>query len=419
MSGTGRVTRLLTALRAPGDHRQQLLARATLVNTIGMGMFLSAGTIFLIKFTGLSPAAVGAGLTIGSLVGVGAGVLIGDLADRRGSREVLIAATLLEAVGSICLLLVNNLWTLIAVAALAAIGRAGSGSARGALIGVLAEEGKGAKLRSYLRAVTNVGLAVGMLAAAVALAIDTRPAYFFLIITDAVTFVLAAVILSRLAHVPPTRVAKVTDSVEKERKWIALGDRHYLGLTIASSVASLQYWVLVHALPAWIVFRTDAPRSMAALVLFVGAIFVAVMQVPATRSIDGPRSAARLITISGPFFLVAWVMMALSSGTSAWVAVVLLVVAVLVHSLAEVWQAGGTFELSFALAQPEALGQYQGVMGFGESLAAAVAPVIVLTLCLDGGMYGWVALGVVVSVAGFVCALIEKHWSRSRAVVAS
>jgi hypothetical protein len=413
-------------LRGPEDRRQRLLAWATVVNTVGMGMFLSAGTIFLVKFTGLSPTAVGAGLTIGSLVGVGAGVLVGDLADRLGSREVIIAAMLLEAAASISLVLVHNLWTLIVVAAVAAIGRGGSGSARGAMIGVLAEAGKGPRLRAYLRAVTNVGLAIGMLASAVALTIDSRPAYLFLIVTDTVTFLLAAALLSRLPHLPATRVAKAAPAdpaVEpvgkKEPRWIALRDRHYLALTVASAVASLQYWVLVQALPVWIVFKTDAPRSAAALSLFVGAFTVALIQVPATRSIDGPRSAARLIALSGPVFLIAWVMMALAARPGPWIAVALLFAAVLVHSLAEVWQAGGTFELSFALARPEAQGQYQGVMGLGGALSAAVAPVVVISLCVDGGLYGWIALGVLVSAAGFVCALIERHWARSRPVVST
>ncbi|MEV7806690.1 MFS transporter [Microbispora sp. NPDC088329] len=413
MSGTVRPTRLRALLHGPEDRRQRLLTQATIVNTVGMGMFMSVGTIFLIRFAGLDPAEVGVGLTVGSLAGLGAGVLIGDLADRRGAREVVIAALVLEAVGSAGLLLVHNLWSLIAVSAVAAVGSGGTSSARGAMIGVLAEAGKGARLRSYLRAVTNVGLAIGTLTAAVGLHIDTRPAYILLIVTDAVTFVLAAAILSRLPHLPPTRV-KSTGSTGKERRWIAVRDRHYLSLTVAASVASLQYWVLIQALPVWIVLKTDAPHSMAALALFLGSVIVAALQVPATRSIDGPRSAARLVALSGPLFLIAWIMMAMSAGPSAWIAVVLLLLGVLVHSLAEVWQAGGSFELSFALARPEAQGQYQGVMGMGHSLVAAVAPAIVITLCIDGGTYGWIVLAVVVAVAGFACALIERNWGRSR-----
>ncbi|BCJ48487.1 MFS transporter [Actinoplanes ianthinogenes] len=392
-------------MRAPDDPRQRLMALSTLVNTVGMGLFLSAGTIFLIRSAGLTPAEAGAGLTAGSLIGFGAGVVVGDQADRRGAREVVIAAMLVEAVASVGLLLVHSVWALVLVAAVAAVGRAGSGSARGAMIGVLAEEGRGAALRTYLRAVTNVGLAIGMLGAAAVLAIDSRAAYVGLILTDAVTFLLAAAVLTRLPHLPPTRSAAAAPD---ERRWLALRDRRYLGFVAASSVASLQYWVLVQALPVWIVLRTAAPRSTAALVLFVAAVTVALTQIPATRSIDGPRTAARLLARSGPLFLVAWVLMAAASAPPAWAAVALLLVAVLVHSLAEVWQAAGTFELSFALARPEAQGQYQGVIGLGHGFVEAIAPVIVIALCVDGGAPGWIALALVVTVAGYLCTLIER-----------
>ncbi len=249
------------------------------------------------------------------------------------------------------------------------------------MIGVLAERDKGAVLRTYLRAVTNVGLAVGMLG--------------------------AAAVLARLPHLPPTRTA---DSAPNERRRLALRDRRYLGFTTASSVASLQYWVLVQALPVWIVLRTAAPRSVATLALFVAAVTVAITQIPATRSIDGPRAAARLLVRSGPLFFVAWILMAVASGPSAWATTALLLVAVLVHSLAEVWQAGGTFELSFALAQSEAQGQYQGVIGLGHGFVEAVAPVIVITLCIDVGKVGWVVLGLIVTVIVVAVRWLPALW---------
>jgi MFS family permease len=409
--------RLLTKLRGPTDPRQRLLALSTVVNTIGMGMFLSAGTVFLIRSAGLSPTAAGIGLTVGSLIGYGAGVLIGDLADRRGSREVIIGSMLLEAAASASLLLVHSIWSLIVVAAVAAIGRAGTNSARGAMIGVLAEPGKGARLRTYLRAVTNVGLAIGMLGSAFVLAIDTRTAYVVMILTDTATFLIAIAVLTRLPHLAPTRTAKNSDSGAKQLRWLALRDGYYLGLTAASSIASLQYWVLIHALPLWIVLRTAAPRWIAAVALFLAAVTVAATQVPATRSIDGPRSAARLLARSGPLFLLAWILMAAASGPSARVAVALVLIGVLVHSLAEVWQAAGTFELSFALARPEAQGQYQGVIGLGHGFVEAAAPVLVITLCINGGKGGWIALAAIVIVAGYACAVIERRWARSRAAL--
>ncbi|MFF9393440.1 MFS transporter [Streptomyces griseoluteus] len=411
-----RLTRLRTALSGPQDPRQRLLALSTVINTVGMGIFLSTGTIFLIRSAGLSPTDAGIGLTVGSLIGFGAGVLIGDQADRRGTREVVIGSMLLEAVASVSLLFVHSLWPLLVVAAAAAVGRSGTGSARGAMIGALAEEGKGAQLRTYLRAVTNVGLAIGTIGAAIVLAVDTRPAYVAMILTDTITFLVGAAVLARLPHVPPTRTAAKGAEPEKERRWVALRDLPYLALTAASSVASLQYFVLVTGLPVWIVLHTEAPRWIAAVVLFFEASIVAATQVPATRSIDGPRSAARLLALSGPLFLVSWILIAMASGPAAWLAITLLLAGVVVHSLAEVWQAGGAFELSFALARPQAHGQYQGVFGLGYGLTEAVAPIVVIGMCVNWGKPGWIVLGVIVTVAGFVCALVERVWARAQPV---
>jgi hypothetical protein len=240
-----------------------------------------------------------------------------------------------------------------------------------------------------------------------------------LILVDTVTFLLAAAVLGRLPHLTPTRVTGNDGSrvEKKERRWVALRDRHYLGLTAASAVASLQYWVLIQAVPLWVVLHTSAPRWVAAIVFFVASVAVAAMQVPATRSIDGPRTAARLLARSGPAFLVAWALIALASGPSASVAIAMLIAGVLVHSLAEVWQAAATFELSFAMAKAEAQGQYQGVMGTGHGLVESVAPYVVIALCVNGGKAGWITLAVIVTVAGFVCALIERHWAASRTSV--
>lgn len=420
MTVTTPLAKLRTALRGPTDPHERLLAFSTIVNTIGMGMFLSAGTIFLIRSAGLSPTTVGVGLTVGSLFGFGAGVLIGDQADRRGSREVVIASMVIEALASVSLLAVHQLWPLLIIAAVAAVGRAGTVSARGAMIGVLTETGQGARLRSYLRAVTNVGLAIGTLGAAVVLAVDRRPAYVTMILIDTVTFLIGAAILTRLPHFPPTRTTGAPgDTVTRQRRWIALRDLPYLGLTAASSVASLQYFVLIQALPVWIVLRTTAPRWMAAIVLFLEAALVAATQVPATKSITGPRSAARLLALSGPLFVVAWILMATAAGPVAWLAVTLLLLGVIVHSLAEVWQAAGTFELSFALAQPEAQGQYQGVIGLGHGFAEAVSPIVVIAACIDWGKPGWLLLAATVSVAGFVCAYMERVWARTHPAASS
>jgi Na+/melibiose symporter-like transporter len=403
--------RLPTVLRGPSDPEQRLMAVMTLVNMAGSGLYFAAGTLYLTRSAGMSPAQVGLGLTLGGLCGLVGGVVIGDQADRRGAREVVIVAMLVEAVAACALIAVHSTVALALVAGVAATAGAGNGSGRGALIGLVAKEGEGAKLRSYLRAVTNVGLAVGTLGAALVLALDTREGYVGMLIADALSFVVAAAVVTRLPRRAPTRVA--ADAAPDDLRWLALRDKPYLALTLSAAVASLQYEVPIVVLPLWVTLHTHAPRWSSAVLFLIAALLVAALQVPATRSIDGPRAAARLVLRSGPVFLVAWALIALSSGAAAGVALALLVVAITIHSLAEVWQAGGMFELSFALAQPEAQGQYQGVFGLSMGITEAVGPVLLIGLCITWGSPGWLVLGAIVTVAGVACARIER-WSATR-----
>jgi MFS family permease len=414
---TAHLRSLTSLLRGPVEPRQRRVAAATLISFVGTGIYFGAGAVYLTRSAGLRPSEVALGLTIGGTVGLAAGILLGDQADRRGAREVVVACMLIQAVGACLLLAVDGVISLAVAATVATIGGAGAGSGRGAIIGIVAGEGESSKLRSYLRAVTNVGLAVGTIGAAVVLAIDTRAAYATMLLLDAGTFVIGALIIAGIGYLPPTRSAGAAASkaVGEPGRWLALRDVRYLTLTLAASVASLQYFVLTLALPLWVTLHTSAPRWSPAVLFLAAAVLVAALQVPATRSIDGPRSAGRLIARSGPVFIVAWLLFAEASTTSAvGVALGLLGVGIVLHSLAEVWQAAGAFELSFTLAKPEAHGQYQGVFGLSHGVAEAVAPLLVIGLCVNSGRTGWLVLGAIVCAAGLVCAGIERFGHRER-----
>nr|WP_221373917.1 hypothetical protein [Actinoplanes polyasparticus] len=90
----------------------------------------------------------------------------------------------------------------------------------------------------------------------------------------------------------------------------------------------------------------------------------------------------------------------MTSGVPAWVAAVLLVAAVVVHTLGELWHAAGGFEVSFAFAPPHATGQYLGVFGLGAGLAEAVGPGLLIGLCITWGRPGWYVVGALLAAAG-------------------
>jgi dipeptide/tripeptide permease len=66
----------------------------------------------------------------------------------------------------------------------------------------------------------------------------------------------------------------------------------------------------------------------------------------------------------------------------AWAAATLLLAAVVVHTIGELWHSAAGFEVSFALAPQHATGQYLGVFGLGAGLAEAVGPALLISLCI-------------------------------------
>lgn len=159
-----------------GDGVPALLA-SMLVNTAGDGLYIAGGALFFTKGLGLPVATVGLGLTLAGVIGLGAGVPLGRLADRRGPREVLIAIQLAQALAIGSYVLVGrSLWAFIAVATICIAGMQGADVAKGALLAQLAADDP-VSLRAAMQSVSNIGISIGTVLAGFAIASGTHLAY--------------------------------------------------------------------------------------------------------------------------------------------------------------------------------------------------------------------------------------------------
>ena len=86
--------------RVPKARDQRVSLRATLINPYGLGLIVTAMTLYGIKVVHLSAARTGLALTIPGLVALLASMPIGRLADRRGPRDVERVALLVLAVAA-------------------------------------------------------------------------------------------------------------------------------------------------------------------------------------------------------------------------------------------------------------------------------------------------------------------------------
>jgi hypothetical protein len=384
------------------------LALATLVNTIGNGVFFTLSALYFTRIVGFSVVEVGTGLSIAAGVAIAAGIPIGHLADRRGPREVLVVLVLLTGAMTGLMLLVTQWWQFVLVATLVAVVDRGANAVRSALIAGVVRGSDRAGAKAYLRSITNVGMTAGAGIAAFALHVDTAGAYRAVLWVDVGSYVLAAVVLLRVAHVPPTPAGTGGGMLT------ALRDLPFVAVVAVNSVLVMHYWILEIALPLWVVEHTRAPHALVAGLLVVNTVVVVVAQVAVAKRVATVATAVRATVVSGVLFLLACALFGTTGSFGPTLAAVVLVAASLVHVAGELCQAAASFVLGFELPPDHAMGQYQGVWGMGFAIASFAAPTAMALLPLALGLTGWLILGAVLLAAALLTRPVVAWAVRSR-----
>ncbi|MGW6390676.1 hypothetical protein ACWFR1_09225 [Streptomyces sp. NPDC055103] len=117
-------------------------------------------------------------------------------------------------------------------------------------------------------------------------------------------------------------------------------------VTALDGVMAIQFKVLTVAIPLWLVGSTTAPHWLVPGAMLVNTVIVVGLQVRASRGIDSPRAGGRAYRRAGAAFLASCGLVSLSAGVPAWAAVALLLTAVVVHTVGELWHSAGGFEVS-------------------------------------------------------------------------
>jgi len=308
------------------------MAIATLVNTFGNGLFLTAAVLFYTRMLHLPPHQVGLGLTLAGLVALLVGVPAGHLADLRGAREVLMLLMVGLAAVMCVLPFVRGFPGFLAVmTGYAVLDRAGNAVRQGLIAGVFAADER-VRGRAYLRAVTNLGISGGSALAGVAIAIDSRAAYEALIVGDAATYLLAALAIRALP------ASGRRERTRGDSMLTAIRDTPFLVVTVLCGLMALQYSLLEVGLPLWVDRYTDAPRWTIAGLYLVNTIACVLFQVRASAGATDLASSARLNLRGAAFVAASCLVFALSQGRAEGVAIVLLVLGAAVHVTGELFQ---------------------------------------------------------------------------------
>jgi MFS family permease len=353
------------------------LAAALFTDSLGDGLFVPFAVVYFLHTTGLRLTVVGLGLTMASLLALPAAPVSGILIDRLSPVQVVITGNLISAAAFTGYLFVTNLWQLILLAFLAAVGGRFFWTANLALVGEAFDGAERARWFAFQRAARNGGYGLGGLLAAAALGVGSGVGYKALALANAATFLLAAALVAYWRRGAPDSPRPKVAAAPASYK-TPLTDGPFLLLAAMNVMFVLCMMVLDVLLALYLVRVLHLPVWLSGLCFAFNTVAVAVGQTAVWALFQG-RRPVRVVQLSalvwGLSFLLLIPLHALPKG----LAIAGVFLAIAVYTAAELIQ-GPVFNSLVVAAAPEHLrGRYMAVYQLSWALGQAAAP----------GLFGW------------------------------
>lgn len=388
--------RLGALLAVPRGRDARIFAVASVVDALGNSMFLPISALFFVTVAGLPVGRVGLGLSIAGGAGMVGPLLAGPPVDRYGPRRVVVSLYVVLAAVFTVLPWVRGFAPFVAIAVAVYVFGHMSRPALQALAASLTDESERVTTLAFVRSVRNVGWGIGALLVALALATDRPGALVALVLADAVSFAVAAVLLARVREV----CAPVAGDTPRGSYGAVLRDRRFVALGALRGIVTLHLSVLLFGFPLWVDQRTNAPTAIVGVVFAVNSLLVVLFQVPVSRRSPDVAGGGRALRRSGFALLATCVLLATTQGVPRWPAVALLLLIGLVECAAELEESAGGWAVSLGLAPAYARGRYLGVWEAGHVFHDVGGPLIMAFIVESAGPTGWLVLGAVVALAG-------------------
>ena len=378
--------RLSAALGFPsvGQHRRFVTAIA--IDAVGSGVFMPVSMLYFLVTTDLSLVQVGAAISLASAVALPTGPLIGGLVDRYGAKQVLLAGNLLQTVGFLAYLATDSfagltLWTVVVT-----VGRTAFWGSYGNIVAAISAPGEREKWFGFLGALRNVGFAVGGLASGLAITIGTSTAYSAVVLANAVSYVVAFLLL---LAVPPTMRAAHR---AVEGAWgTVLRDRPYRLLWVTQLAYSTAMMVLNFAVPVYATTVLGLSGWVTGAVFTLNTVMVGFGQGLVVRAMTG-AVRWRVLLLSNLVFAASFVVLLGASRLSGGLAATVVVVGSAIYTVGELL-GGPVLGALSAEAAPEHLrGRYLSLIQLAWNLSSTVAPVAFAWLLDRGSSQIWVVL---------------------------
>jgi MFS family permease len=406
---------------------QQWYVASSLINALGSGLYYPFAVLYGHQVVGLSFPLVGLALSVAKGVSLATVPLQGALVDRFGARTLQIAAHLIRAVGFLGFLLAHSFPVFLLLAALVALGD--STPAGDALLADLAAPEELDRWYGLDRVLFNAGLGVGGVFGGVAVATGGTGGYQVIVVLNAVSFVAAAGMLTRL----PTQTTRTTSptgspatpsnpsaSLEASagesraaRHGVSgyraiLRDHPFLVLLIVSVVFWMSNYSIDLILAPYSVSVLHTPLWVPGALFALNTALVVGAQVPVVGLLAS-RRRTRALMVGGIGYMVVFLGLAATPLLPAHTLLVTLGALMLLATMAEIIVAPTMTALAASMAPLHLRGRYLALANLSLSTAIAITPLVATVFLATIPAAFWLILTVVLIVAVAAVAWLERR----------
>ena len=360
-----------------GEHRR--FVAAIVADTVGSGLFMPLTLLYFLAMTDLSLVQIGSAMSVSAVLTMPGAFVIGSLVDRFGPRRMMLAGNLVQAAGMLAYLWADSLLAVALWTALLNVGRQSFWGSFGNVVTAISAPGERELWFGFLQAVRNLGYSIGGVLAGIALQIGTDLAFQTVVVANAITFVVAFVLL---IDVPDHRAA-TPDDAPVEGWGTVLRDGAYLRLVLGQFGFVAGMMVLNFALPVYVAETIDLPGWVVGAIFTLNTAMVGLGQGLVVRRMTG-HVRSRMMGLAQVAFVVSYGMFVVAGWLPVWLAVALMLLGAAVYTLGEL-TGGPVLSATAAEAAPDHLrGRYLGLFQLSWGIGGAITP-LAFTWLLDRG----------------------------------
>jgi MFS family permease len=385
-------------------------ALALAVDGLGSGLFLPFSLLYFHHAGGLSLTQAGLGLSVAMLVAVPTPLVAGVLVDRAGPKRITLLSNAVRAAGFLGYLLVHDLKALIAVALLVAIADRLAWVAHPPLVAEIAGPGSRDRWFGLTTALRCAGLGLGGLLAGLAVSDLGTAGYHALAVANAISFAVAALLISRLQVSTRTAVEATTTGLGGLK--VILADRPFCGVVASNLVFGIARTAILVGLPVYTVQVLKAPAWLAGALYATYTVMVALGQTSMVRRLERHRRT-RALMLAALLWAASFLLLAGAPLVPSMLLASFLFIVTGVYTAAVMAHAAVIDALVVEAAPATLRARYVGVYHLSWAVANAAAPGMFTILLAWQPSSPWVTLTILLLLAGIGVWTLEPRLRRS------